>query len=86
MTRGADGLFVYVGSTISFPAYARSAVDVTGAGDTVTAAVAMALACGMSYKDVGFLASCAAAVVVGKFGTAVVSREELVEEIKRDRR
>lgn len=55
----------------------RQVFDVTGAGDTVLATLALACAAGASVGDAAVLANCAAGVVVGKLGTATVTREEL---------
>jgi D-glycero-beta-D-manno-heptose-7-phosphate kinase len=55
----------------------REVFDVTGAGDTVLAVMAHALHEGMEYREAMRLANKAAGIVVGKFGTATVSREEL---------
>ncbi len=52
--------------------------DVSGAGDTVIASFALALAAGMDLQQAGSLANAAAGVVVSKLGTAQVSREELL--------
>ena len=57
--------------------------DVTGAGDTVIAVFAMALAGGLKAKDGAFLANLAASVVVAKLGTYAVSQEELLAELKK---
>jgi len=58
--------------------------DVTGAGDTVIAVFAAALACGSSAEDGARLANYAAGIVVMKRGTATVSREELAAAIRED--
>ena len=55
---------------------AKSA-DVTGAGDTVISALALAVAAGASLSDAARLANRAAGIVVGKFGPATVTVEEL---------
>ena len=55
----------------------RQVFDVTGAGDTVLAVLALAAAAGASLRDAAILANVAAGVVVGKLGTATVSPEEL---------
>jgi D-beta-D-heptose 7-phosphate kinase/D-beta-D-heptose 1-phosphate adenosyltransferase len=55
----------------------RQVFDVTGAGDTVLAVLALAAAAGASLRDAAVLANVAAGVVVGKLGTATVSPEEL---------
>lgn len=62
----------------SVAATAREVFDVSGAGDTVVAAFALARAAGMSYRDAVSLANRAAAVVVGKIGTATVTPSELL--------
>jgi bifunctional ADP-heptose synthase (sugar kinase/adenylyltransferase) len=58
------------------------AVDVTGAGDTVIAAYALALASGMSYLDAASTANFAGGIVVMKKGTATVSQKELISFIE----
>ena len=59
-------------------AAAREVADVTGAGDTVAATVALALAAGGTLKEAAILANHAAGIVVGKFGTAALSPGELL--------
>jgi bifunctional ADP-heptose synthase (sugar kinase/adenylyltransferase) len=59
------------------PAQAREVFDVTGAGDTVIATLAAMLAAGVSVRDALPIANRAGGIVVGKFGTASVSYEEL---------
>ena len=61
----------------SIPAVAREVSDVTGAGDTVVATLALALAAGATLPKPPSLANHAAGIVVGKFGPATVSAEEL---------
>jgi len=63
------------------PTVAREVYDVTGAGDTVIATLALALASGASLEEAAVLANHAAGVVVGKVGTASVTREELLSTI-----
>jgi bifunctional ADP-heptose synthase (sugar kinase/adenylyltransferase) len=60
----------------------REVFDVSGAGDTVIATLAVMLACGASWAEAVHAANVAAGVVVGKLGTAVVSREELAAALK----
>jgi len=67
-----------------FHAMAREVFDVSGAGDTVVATMALALAGGLSPADSAALASIAGYLVVGKIGTAVITREELAQELVRD--
>jgi rfaE bifunctional protein kinase chain/domain len=84
VTRGRRGMMVFdrEGRTESVPVHgAREAVDVTGAGDTVIAALSLALAAGADVPTAARLANVAGALVVQKEGTATVSREELQEEL-----
>ncbi|MDP9128132.1 MAG: D-glycero-beta-D-manno-heptose-7-phosphate kinase [Pseudomonadota bacterium] len=65
-------------------ATAREVFDVSGAGDTVVATLALALAGGISPADGAALANIAGSVVVGKIGTATVTPEELTRELMHD--
>jgi rfaE bifunctional protein kinase chain/domain len=78
LTRSEEGmsLFDAQGHT-QVPAQAREVFDVTGAGDTVIGTMAAMLACGLSMRDAMPIANRAGGIVVGKFGTASVSYEEL---------
>jgi D-beta-D-heptose 7-phosphate kinase/D-beta-D-heptose 1-phosphate adenosyltransferase len=78
ITRGEHGMTL-LGSDgeAELPAEAREVADVTGAGDTVVATMALALAAGASLIDAARLANRAASIVVGKFGPATVSIREL---------
>jgi bifunctional ADP-heptose synthase (sugar kinase/adenylyltransferase) len=60
------------------PTRAREVYDVSGAGDTVIAALAVMLAAGADLLDAVRVANRAAGIVVGKLGTAVVQPEELM--------
>jgi rfaE bifunctional protein kinase chain/domain len=60
----------------------REVSDVTGAGDTVVATVALALAAGATVTEAAVLANHAAGVVVGKFGAATVTADELVASVE----
>lgn len=64
------------------PTHAKEVFDVTGAGDTVIATLAAALASGQSLEESCFLANAAAGVVVGKLGTSTVSQIELENAIR----
>ena len=64
----------------ALPTTAREVFDVSGAGDTVVAALALALASGADHASAVALANRAAGVVVGKFGTATVSPEEILAD------
>jgi D-beta-D-heptose 7-phosphate kinase/D-beta-D-heptose 1-phosphate adenosyltransferase len=66
----------------SLPAVAREVADVTGAGDTVIAGVALALAAGATLAEAAELANHAAGISVGRFGPATVSPEELVSSFE----
>ena len=61
----------------SIPAVAREVFDVSGAGDTVIAVLAVMLAAGMPLRDAVTAANRAGGIVVGKLGTATVSYDEL---------
>lgn len=80
VTRGEEGmtLFTRDGTVTHIPAAAREVYDVTGAGDTVIAALTLALSAGASLVEAAIVANHAAGVVVGKLGTATVTREELL--------
>lgn len=62
----------------ALPTVAREVFDVSGAGDTVVAALSLALAAGADHASAVSIANRAASVVVGKFGTATVTRDELL--------
>lgn len=85
ITRGEKGmaLFSADGDIDYFPTVARKVYDVTGAGDTVIASFVSAVAAGATLKEATEFANCAAGVVIGEIGTAVVSLPELTEELKR---
>ena len=79
VTRGEQGMWLsHAEMEGAVPAVAREVSDVTGAGDTVVATLALALAAGATLAEAAVLANHAAGVVVGKFGPATVSREELL--------
>jgi len=83
ITRGEEGmsLFNRTGSH-HLPTFAREVFDVTGAGDTVIATLALAKAGGATMEESAVLANHAAGIVVGKVGTATVSRSELVSDFE----
>jgi rfaE bifunctional protein kinase chain/domain len=79
VTLGEDGMTLFdAGGHIHVQAQAREVFDVTGAGDTVIATLAALVAAGMPLRDAMPLANKAGGIVVGKFGTATVSYEELL--------
>jgi D-glycero-beta-D-manno-heptose-7-phosphate kinase len=78
LTRSEEGMSLFDASgQMRVAAKAREVFDVTGAGDTVIAIMAALLACGSSLREALPIANRAAGLVVGKFGTATVSYEEL---------
>jgi rfaE bifunctional protein kinase chain/domain len=79
ITCGKDGmtLFERGKKPYKIKAEARQVFDVSGAGDTVVAVMALALASGGSFRDAASVANTAAGIVVGKVGTATVSVQEL---------
>ena len=79
MTRGDQGMWLLCDEAEGYlPAAAREVADVTGAGDTVIATLALALAAGATMVEAVRLANEAAGLVVGKFGPAVVTPAELL--------
>ena len=85
LTRGSRGMAVFVPGrpTLHIPVFGTDEVaDVTGAGDTVIAAVALALAAGAELEDAARLANYAGGVVVMKRGTATVSAAELRRAVR----
>ncbi|MEN9688270.1 MAG: hypothetical protein RI998_267 [Pseudomonadota bacterium] len=78
LTRSEEGMSLFdAQGALHVPAQAREVFDVTGAGDTVIATLASLLASGMTLRDALPWANKAGGVVVGKFGTAGVSYQEL---------
>ena len=84
ITRGEHGM-VLLGpeGDAELQAEAREVSDVTGAGDTVIATMTLALAAGAPLLDAARLANRAAGIVVGKFGPATVTIEELRRKSER---
>ncbi len=79
VTLGAEGMtLVGRDETVRVPGTPRQVYDVSGAGDTVTAWVGLALAAGASIEEAAVLANMAAGIEVGKPGVATVSVEELL--------
>jgi bifunctional ADP-heptose synthase (sugar kinase/adenylyltransferase) len=78
LTRSEEGMTLYQdGSITHIPTVAREVFDVSGAGDTVIATLAVMLGAGATLLDAVQMANVAGGVVVGKLGTATVTREEL---------
>jgi rfaE bifunctional protein kinase chain/domain len=81
ITRGESGMSLFERDGgmrhTAFPTEAREVFDVTGAGDTVIGVLSLCMASGASFREAACLANHAAGIVVGKAGTATVTREEL---------
>ena len=83
VTRSEEGLsLVREEEVVHIPTKAQEVFDVSGAGDTVIAVFAMALAGGLAPRDGAYMANLAASVVVAKLGTYAVSRDELMKVLK----
>ena len=81
ITRGEHGMWLSGPDTEgSIPAVAREVSDVTGAGDTVVATLSLALAAGATMAEAAALANHAAGIVVGKFGPATLTAQELLRQ------
>ena len=85
LTRSEEGMSLYQDSGVLHEAAkAREVFDVSGAGDTVIAALAAMLGSGATLAQAMHVANCAAGIVVGKLGTAVAQREELQTALAQD--
>jgi rfaE bifunctional protein kinase chain/domain len=83
VTRSEDGMSLFTAAeTRHEPTRAREVFDVSGAGDTVIAALSLMVAAGADLPAAMRVANHAAGIVVGKLGTAVVHREELLESLQ----
>lgn len=83
VTLGAEGMCLFSpdGPPVPIKSHALHVYDVTGAGDTVASTLALSLAAGAEITDSAMLSALAAAVVVGKVGTALVTGPELLQAI-----
>jgi rfaE bifunctional protein kinase chain/domain len=78
LTRSEEGMSLFdAQGVVHVPAVAREVFDVTGAGDTVIATLASLMGAGMSMREALPWANKAGGIVVGKFGTASVTYQEL---------
>ena len=83
VTRSEDGMSLFrADEVLHEPTHTREVFDVSGAGDTVIATLATMLASGADLPDAMRIANRAAGIVVGKLGTAVVSREEILQDMR----
>ena len=85
VTRGAQGMTLAQRGRepLHFPAITREVFDVSGAGDTVVASIALGLASGLPVETAVELGNIAAGMAVSKAGTAVVTTKELMQELHR---
>ncbi|MBI5238198.1 MAG: D-glycero-beta-D-manno-heptose-7-phosphate kinase [Deltaproteobacteria bacterium] len=86
ITRGERGMSLFEAfdadsRQTDIPTVAQEVFDVSGAGDTVIAVLALAMASDASYKEAAVLANFAAGVVVGKIGTAALTEDELMSAV-----
>lgn len=81
--RGERGMLVVPAREpwLAIPAKGRDIFDTTGAGDTVVAVLATALACGATFAEAAYLANAAAGIVVGKIGTVSAEPGEIAEAL-----
>ena len=87
ITRSEHGMSVIESNqrVTHIPTVAREVHDVTGAGDTVVAVLAAALASGMDLSEAATLGNCAAGIAVSKLGTATVSKQELEASLGKEK-
>ena len=85
ITLGEEGmaLFEKNGSISKIPTTAQEVFDVSGAGDTVIAVLALAISTGADFHDAALIANLAAGIVVGKVGAASITKEELLASFNR---
>jgi D-glycero-beta-D-manno-heptose-7-phosphate kinase len=86
VTRGEAGMTLFSGdgSITHIPAATREVYDVTGAGDTAMAALALSFVSGATALEAAVLANYAASVVIAKVGTATATRSELLDAVSFD--
>lgn len=82
VTRSEEGMSLFTSAgAMHEPTQAQEVYDVSGAGDTVIATLGLMMAAGAEMSDAVRIANRAAGVVVGKLGTATVSRDELISSL-----
>ncbi len=79
LTRSEEGMSLFENNIINIPTYAKDVFDVTGAGDTVISVFTLAAASGATWFEAAKIANAAAGVVVGRVGTATVTKEEIIK-------
>ncbi len=87
ITRGEEGMSIFGknGEIAHMPTKAKEVYDVTGAGDTVIAALALSYASGANLREAAYIANHTAGIVVGKVGTSTVSAIELKKSMENDK-
>jgi len=84
VTKGEKGITLFdAEGEFSMPTNGFDVADITGAGDSIVAALALGVARGIKVRDAASIANCAAGVVVTKLGTASLTKEELFGHVKR---
>jgi len=83
ITRGEYGMMLFEGekNISDISTLAREVSDVSGAGDTVISVLALGIASGLDIKTSAYISNLASGIVVGKLGTASVTREELLAQV-----
>ena len=84
ITLGENGMALFekgAKKPLHIPTVAQDVYDVSGAGDTVIGVFTLSLCCGATPIEAAHIANCAAGIVVGKVGIAVVTKEELIERV-----
>ncbi|OIO44419.1 hypothetical protein CO038_02640 [Candidatus Pacearchaeota archaeon CG_4_9_14_0_2_um_filter_39_13] len=82
LTLSEDGMIVYQDSIKKLNSYAENIIDVMGAGDTLKAGIALAIASGADIFEAAEIGNIAAAIAVENTGTKCVTNQELIERIK----
>lgn len=84
LTQGKDGMSIFSSETqvVQVPTFAKKVFDVTGAGDTVIAALALGVSTGLSLAEACVMANYAAGIVVGKIGCVPCEKAELITAVQ----
>lgn len=84
LTQGKEGMSIFSSDAqvVQVPTFAKKVFDVTGAGDTVIAALALGVSVGLTLAEACVLANYAAGIVVGKIGCVPCERQELIEIVQ----
>ncbi len=83
ITRSEHGVSLFEKDKIThIPTMAKEVFDVTGAGDTVISTLAVCLGNGINMKDSAYIANFVAGIVVGKVGTSLTTKQEILDKMK----